>query len=197
MVEAIANSSNSHRKVVPRPQKAKKALPLVKKSKQRGDRLKCEFEHAYSETHLIDSSKPQGSRESVRILHELIFMLPVVTLKEIDSGEKWQVRYARHKMQKSSCHLFFLKALQLEKGKVPNKIISITFPCTVKLTRYAPRLLDEHDNLRVSLKYILDTLCAEISGEHRPGLADANKGFTFAYAQEKSSKYGVKVILTF
>lgn len=53
--------------------------------------------------------------------------------------------------------------------------------------------MDAHDNLRMALKYLLDSVCAEITGELRPGLADANPGFTFEYDQQKSKNYAVKI----
>jgi hypothetical protein len=112
-------------------------------------------------------------------------MIPMRTVSEANCFEPWQKRHRRHKAQKKAVHMALLGCKQL-----------VLLPCIIKLTRFAPKPLDAHDNLRIALKYILDQCCAEISGEHRPGLADSKEGFTFEYAQEKSKKYAVKIEIT-
>ena len=94
----------------------------------------------------------------------------------------WRKRHDREKGQKREV-MFAL---------ITCKCI-IKMPCVLKFTRYGPKLLDAHDNLPMSLKKIVDQTAAEITGEHRPGLADSNKGFTFLYDQVKSKKYYVKI----
>ena len=69
----------------------------------------------------------------------------------------------------------------------------IEMPCVLKVTRFAPKMLDRHDNLPYSAKWVMDQLCAEITGDHRPGRADGYEGFTFQYDQVKSKKYYVKI----
>jgi hypothetical protein len=58
-------------------------------------------------------------------------------------------------------------------------------------------MLDAHDNLPGSLKYVVDACCAIITGDFRPGRADGNKAFSFSYDQVKCSEYGVRVEFTF
>jgi len=96
--------------------------------------------------------------------------------------EHWTERAARHKIQKKKVFFALVNCKEI-----------IKLPCTIKYTRYAPGFLDEHDNLRISGKYVIDQCCAEITGEYRPGRADSNKGFTFQYDQVKSKKYYVKI----
>lgn len=69
----------------------------------------------------------------------------------------------------------------------------VKLPCTLKVTRFAPKPLDRHDNLPYSAKWVMDQLCAEITGDLRPGRADNHEGFTFEYDQIKSKKYYTKI----
>ncbi len=96
--------------------------------------------------------------------------------------EHWTERSDRHKLQKKKVFFALVNCKEI-----------IKLPCIIKYTRYAPGFLDEHDNLRISGKYVIDQCCAEITGDHRPGRADSNKGFTFLYDQVKSKKYYVKI----
>ncbi len=104
------------------------------------------------------------------------------TVSEANNFDHWTKKSARHKRQKKKVSVAinpFRKHL--------------FFPCILRLTRYAPRFLDAHDNLRMSLKYIVDQVCAEITQDFRAGRADDKEGFTFEYAQEKSKEYKVKI----
>jgi hypothetical protein len=47
------------------------------------------------------------------------------------------------------------------------------------------------------MKYINDQVCAEITGDHRPGRADDNEEITIQYDQIKSKVFGVKIIIEF
>ena len=112
--------------------------------------------------------------------------LPVRTVSEMNCTEHWTKKHKRHRIQQKTVAL----ALNPIKCK-------IGFPCHIKLTRYAPRKLDKHDNLPISMKYILDACCAIITGDHRPGRADDDERISISYDQIQSSDYIVKVLFTF
>lgn len=109
--------------------------------------------------------------------------LPIYTVSEGNCFEAWQKKAKRHKDQKKFV-AFNMRDCQ----------INWPLPIHVSLTRLAPRLLDEHDNLRMSLKYILDGVAEEITKDYRPGRADNNPGLTWSYFQEKSKSYGIRII---
>jgi hypothetical protein len=100
--------------------------------------------------------------------------------------EHWTAKHKRHKKQKNSIFWAYLEVKEFVK-----------YPCTLTFIRYAPKLLDKHDNLPMSMKWICDAICAEITGEHRPGLADNFEGLTIKYDQVKSKQYAVKIIIEF
>lgn len=108
-------------------------------------------------------------------------MLPLRTYSP-NQFEAWQKRHKREKAQKRAV-MFALIPIKHQ----------IKIPCTLCFTRYAPRFLDEHDNLRMSVKKILDQTCAEIINDFVPGRADGNKFFKFEFDQIKSKVYGVKI----
>ena len=69
----------------------------------------------------------------------------------------------------------------------------LRMPCHITLTRYAPRKLDRFDNLPMSMKYILDSICEIITNDFTPGRADSHEGLQVSYDQVTSKEYGVKV----
>lgn len=102
--------------------------------------------------------------------------------KKIYKGEHWTDKHRRTKIQKGT--VFLMLRPHADKFKLP---------CTLKLTRYAPRTLDKRDNLPMSLKYILDAVCAVITGDYRPGRADSSEEIDVIYNQIVSKEYGVMV----
>lgn len=112
--------------------------------------------------------------------------LPVRTVSEANCTDHWTKKHKRHRIQQ--------KTVALVLNPVREKI---KLPCHITLTRYAPKKLDKHDNLPISLKYILDACCAIITGDFRPGRADNDDRISVSYEQETSSHYGVKVVFTF
>jgi len=112
--------------------------------------------------------------------------LPIRTVSEANSSEHWHKKAKRHAIQQRSV-LWLLKPLR-EK---------IRLPCHIKLTRYAPRQLDKHDNLPISMKWITDACCAIITGDYRAGRADDDERISISYDQVKNSKYGVKILITY
>lgn len=124
--------------------------------------------------------------------------MPIVTVSEANGGQKtaykrngktcyksehWTDQHRRHKLQKGSVFLYLRPQSE-----------HITLPCKIKLTRYAPDKLDRYDNLPMAFKWVLDAVCAVVTGDYRPGRADANEGILdVTYSQELSDEYGVKV----
>lgn len=100
--------------------------------------------------------------------------------------EHWTAKHKRHKKQKNAIFWAYMEVRQFVK-----------YPCILTFVRYAPKMLDAHDNLPMAMKWICDALCAEITGEHRPGLADNFQGLTIKYDQVKSKNYAVKIIIEF
>jgi len=113
---------------------------------------------------------------------QITLVLDLKAYNESNPAEGWRTRHAHHKAQKKEIFVALVNCKQI-----------IKMPCSLKFIRYAPKFLDYQDNLPMSFKYILDYCCAQITGDHRPGRADSNKGFTFQYDQVKSKKYYVKI----
>lgn len=112
--------------------------------------------------------------------------LNLTIANEANSSEHWAVKARRHRQQKSRIRAAFLE----DKPK-------IEIPCKCVLTRIAPRELDSHDNLRISLKWVVDAIAAELTGNHVPGRADENTGITWEYKQERGKvrEYGLRIEL--
>lgn len=110
--------------------------------------------------------------------------LPIKTISEANCHEHWTKRHRRHKKQKNILFWYLLECKKLVK-----------FPCTITFIRYAPKFLDAHDNLPMSMKWLCDQLCAEITGDLRPGRADDFEGIKIQYDQVKCKKYAVKIII--
>jgi hypothetical protein len=100
--------------------------------------------------------------------------------------EHWTAAHKRHKKQKTALFWAFLEVKQYVK-----------LPCKITYIRHAPSFLDTFENLPMSLKYLNDALCAEITGDYRPGRADGDKRITLACDQVKSKTYFVKIIIEF
>jgi hypothetical protein len=111
--------------------------------------------------------------------------LPLQTKSEANCFEPWQVKHARHKAQQ--------RVVALGLRPLREKI---TLPCRIMLTRFAPDELDAFDNLPMSFKYIVDAVCAIITGEYRAGKADSDKRISIACDQVKSDAYGVRIEVT-
>ena len=108
--------------------------------------------------------------------------LPIKTVSEGNCSEHWTKKSKRHKSQQK--HIWI--AWQPIK-----KIVAL--PCVITLTRYAPGTLDKQDNLPYSMKWIVDAIAAEITGDYRYGRADSTDLIDWFYAQEKSSFYAIKI----
>lgn len=130
---------------------------------------------------------PIENVEIGQIKKSLEIEVPIRTVSEANCFEHWRKKHERHKEQKRKL------ALALWPIKC-----QITTPCHIKLTRYAPKKLDKHDNLPMSLKYIVDGCCEILTGDYRPGKADEDEDkFCISYDQVLSKEYGVKIEFTF
>jgi hypothetical protein len=112
------------------------------------------------------------------------WQLPIKTASEANSSEHWTKKAKRHRLQKK-----WVKAAY-HCDRPP-----ITLPVHVVLTRLAPRRLDCQDNLPCSLKYIVDAIAEELTGNYVPGRADDDRRITWEYKQEKGKpkEYAVKI----
>lgn len=110
------------------------------------------------------------------------FDLPLRTKSEANCFEPWPVRHRRHVEQKRLVGTF----LNPHRGL-------FRLPCRVALTRFAPHELDAFDNLPASFKYIVDAICAIITGNYVAGRADGDKRIKISCDQVKSLEYGVRI----
>lgn len=102
------------------------------------------------------------------------YTLPIVTVSEGNLFEHWRVSHKRHKQQKQDVN-HYLSELSAYKDK---KI-------TVKLIRIASRKLDAHDNLRMSLKFVVDAIADILNPGKAAGRADDSDLIEWQYDQEK------------
>ena len=116
---------------------------------------------------------------------KILLDLPIQTKSEANCFEPWRLKHARHKQQQRIVAM----ALKPLRDK-------ITLPCHVLLTRFAPVELDVFDNLPMSFKYIVDAVCAIITGNYIAGKADSDKRITIACCQIKSKEYGIRIEIT-
>jgi hypothetical protein len=116
----------------------------------------------------------------------VVLTLPLRTVSEGNCFEHWTKKHQRHKAQKQAV----ARALQ------PLRNI-IRLPCKLMLTRYAPTSLDKFENLPMSFKYVVDSVCAIITGDYRPGRADSDDRIAIACDQVKSKEYGIKIEISF
>lgn len=133
---------------------------------------------------LIKKIKPEPNVEFGTVVEDRLIIITesIKLANEANSSEGWRAKNARHKAQKKAVFIAMLPIKHL-----------IKMPCTLKVTRFAPKELDRHDNLPYSAKWVMDQLCAEITGDLRPGRADNHEGFSFEYDQVKSKKYATKI----
>ncbi len=61
------------------------------------------------------------------------------------------------------------------------------FPLTIRVTRLAPRTLDAHDNLPMSLAAVVDEIADAL------GVPDNDPRLTWRYSQEQQAEYGVRI----
>lgn len=117
---------------------------------------------------------------------KVLLDLPLQTVSEANCFEHWTKKHERHKAQQRMVAL----ALKPVREK-------IKLPCKVMLIRFAPDDLDAFENLPMSFKYIVDAICAIITGDYRPGRADNDKRISLACGQVQSKEYGIRIEITF
>jgi|SRR5208283_411141 len=112
--------------------------------------------------------------------------MPIKTVSEANSNEHWSAKHKRHKEHRKIVAIYF-------------RNVEIVPPCTISLTRIAPRMLDD-DNLVGSLKHVRDYIADCILPGYQMGRADSivNDGefaLRWEYSQEKGApkEYAVKV----
>ena len=114
-------------------------------------------------------------------------LLPIcIPLKTVSEGnasqrEHWSVKHRRHKAQSTETTL----ALRCAWGPM---VGTWTTPCTITLTRIAPRVLDG-DNLQGALKYVRDAVARWLK------LDDADQLLIWAYAQRPGGVRTYAVII--
>jgi hypothetical protein len=118
----------------------------------------------------------------------LFATIDVRTVSEANCFEPWQKRHKRHQQQKLMVRIALTPLLCQP---------DIYFPCRVTVTRFAPRPLDAHDNLRMSLKYIVDQIADCLIPGLKPGRADDDPRIEWHYAQQISKFYYVKIEIKF
>ena len=93
--------------------------------------------------------------------------LPIFTVSEANRREHHMVRHRRRKKQRADAHML------MKQFKRPR------LPVTITLTRVAPRILDSHDNLPMSLKSAVDGICDWL------GVDDQSEEVRILYGQIK------------
>lgn len=117
----------------------------------------------------------------------MIIVLPIRTKSELNTHEHWGTKANRAKRQKN----YVTTELNVKGAKFIRPIMTSV---SVKLTRIAPRRLDE-DNLLASFKAIRDAVASWLIPGMAPGFADSSPLMTFIYFQNRGSpkEYAVKI----
>lgn len=100
--------------------------------------------------------------------------------------EHWAVKSRRNKWQQ----LLLKQALK-------SLAEDMQLPCMVTITRLAPRQLDTHDNLPMSAKWLVDEIAEFLIKPKKKskGTADNDSRIEWRYAQEKSKKYSIRIVI--
>lgn len=110
--------------------------------------------------------------------------IPIRTYSEANLFEHWTKKHKRKKEQDRAVKLYL-------NGKVDESWL----PCQITLTRIAPRTLDHADNLPMSFKTILDSVCNVLIPGKVKGQADSDSRIQVKYVQIKgiSKEYAVEI----
>lgn len=105
--------------------------------------------------------------------------LPIRTVSESNQREHWAARARRRRKQRKDVHLLVGIMLRAE---------GLRAPCTVTLTRIAPRALDS-DNLQGACKAIRDGVADAL------GVDDGDPRIRWEYGQRRggAKAYGVEI----
>ena len=109
--------------------------------------------------------------------------IPVRIESELnDNGRHYAVRKRRFDAHKKATHYMLIASRSILKMITAGEAGII-----VTLTRFAPRLLDAHDNLRSGFKGVADQIATEL------GLDDKDPRIEWIYRQAKASKYSAQI----
>ena len=108
--------------------------------------------------------------------------IPLKVDSEQNKKEHWAVSNKRHQLQK-----LVVKQYLSTQSK-------ITLPCTIILTRIAPRKMDT-DNMIFGFKFIKDAVAEWIHPGLATGRADDDPNITWLYDQEKGKpkQYAIRI----
>lgn len=111
--------------------------------------------------------------------------LPIKLLNSVNHGTHW-TKSLKQKKQQQQAIKFVLKSHN----------VTIPLPCTITLTRIAPRPLDD-DNLPPTFKWIRDTLADHAIPGLAPGRADSDPRIKWVYSQTKGAPkfYGIEICI--
>lgn len=98
--------------------------------------------------------------------------IPMKIISEANTSSHWAAKGARVKKVKKIIKMMLARC-------------DVKPPCLVKLTRVAPRKLDEHDNLPAAFKYVIDAIADFLVPGKAPGFADSCKDIKWELCQEK------------
>lgn len=109
--------------------------------------------------------------------------IPLEVVSEANVKEHWVNSHKRHKNQHRMIK-WFMSDISLYSD----------VPIVIKLTRLSSRKLDEHDNLPISFKYVVDAIADLINPGKKAGRADDSEFIEWKYSQEKGQK-GIRIEL--
>lgn len=102
--------------------------------------------------------------------------IPMQTVSEMNSRDHWRARNQRRVAQRKEIYYEW----RMNVRRRPS------LPCTVRLTRLGPQLLDT-DNLAASFKFCRDVIAELI------GVDDGSDQIKFVYDQMQSVMYGIVI----
>lgn len=109
--------------------------------------------------------------------------VPIRAVSEANASEHWRVKHKRHRQQQQQLSAAWIAAGAYAKP-----------PCSVTLSRIAPRKLDS-DNLILALKWIRDCVADLLIPGLRPGRADDDPRIAWHYQQLRGAprEYAIAV----
>jgi hypothetical protein len=112
------------------------------------------------------------------------FYLPLRIESEGNKSDHWWWKKERKKAQKNAIKPVLATS-------------TIRPPCHVVITRVAPRMLDEEDNLPSALKCAKDCIADVLIPGLKAGRADGSKEISWEFKQSKGNvrEYGLKIEL--
>lgn len=116
----------------------------------------------------------------------VLITIPMRLVSEANQREHWAQKQRRVRAQREEVYLRLWRS--------PHR--RPTLPCTITITRIAPRMLDGHDNLSGSAKAVVDGMSDWLAGAYGTG-EDRQVGLTWRYAQRpgKPKEYAVEITI--